>query len=461
MSMFKYSLYEPLSLSGSFELSEAGSIVGGKLIIEPNQLPSLQLQVFHNQKGSLRPSINFNEYSKLPLIHAALEDNISCTIQNPILSQTGLSGGGVSIHGLSKHVVFSEYFTSETVFDGASVLFNLWPEFCHPQGWKNNAKYNKDPITIEIDSDKIIQFCESKTYSCIGEEAFYERIEFDNDINAQLIADIKVAVSKAKKDAGKDNITVNLKTDHRWDVRFKQQIGLKDLDNLENEIRHFANLIFVLTYFPATPISCDLLISKTLKKGGTYNAHYPWLYAASLSEKLLKRGEQFKHLFSPITFQKIESEWNLIVKNWFDLQPEIRPLLDVLLNNMEGGAIHFKFSRCADALKLIGQKKHYQWAVENFAFPALKEYLLEIFDVTSSEELGVCISEARAHIVHSEETKRNTWEKVSQVAHSIECFELIILSYLQKLIGVSDSLREAFQDYWLKKLKDIDWLKFQ
>lgn len=412
----------------------------------------------------LGTSIGVDKYIQLPSIHVTLEENTYCTVQNPVLIFSGASSGGMSAKGLSKHIVFNQYFNSSAAFDGVAVLYNLWPEFCHPQGFKQSAKYNADSIDVDTTESQKLVFTDRANFSIIPEESFFDAIHITPKSDA-LVSDIKLAFEKAKHETGIERFAVGLKSEHLWFVRFEQKIEIQNLEDAERSILHFAHLLFVLTYYPSTPVACDLFAPEKTSKGNEYEAEYPWMFAGPLDKKILKKAEQFKHFWAPITFPKIKYSWNAVVRNWFSLKEEILPFVGILRTNMEGGASQFKFTRCADALELIGRKhkakKHYEWVVDNYAFLPLKEYLLKIFETDSVEKVGVQITDARASIVHGVEQKRETWDKVARVAHSVECLELIILSFLQKLIGVPDQLREDFQIHWLNKLKGMNWIKFQ
>jgi hypothetical protein len=463
MGMFKYNLYEPLDLSGSFELAGTGKVVGGKLKTNPNQLLTFDLQLFNEQHDLMGSSIGENKYGQVPYIHAILEKHTYCTIQNPVLIFSGVSSGGMSAQGLSKHIVFNQYFNNSAAFDGVAVLYNLWPEFCHPQGFKQSAKYNADSIEVDTTESQKLVFNDRANFSIIAEESFFDAIHITPKSDA-LVSDIKLAFEKAKHETGIERFGIGLKSEHQWFVRFEQKIEIENLENAEQSILHFAHLLFVLTYYPSTPVACDLFAPEKTSKGTEYEAEYPWVFAAPLDKKLLKKADQFRHFWAPITFPKIQDSWEIVVLNWFSLKDDVLPYVGILRNNMEGGAVQFKFPRCADALKQIGRDhrdQQYQLAVEKYAFSNLQNYLFKIFEVSTCEAVGEHISKARAFLVHSNDEKRESWEKVKAIAHTVECLELIILSYLHKLIGVPDQLREDFQNHWLDKLKGMNFIKFK
>ncbi len=114
----------------------------------------------------------------------------------------------------------------------------------------------------------------------------------------------------------------------------------------------------------------------------------------------------------------------------------------------KSGSRQFKYTRTVDVLEHVARKanvkKHYQWAVETYAFAELQDKLLTIFNATDTAKLGKAISATRAYVVHGDTAHKQIWETASQSPQLVECFELLVISYLQAAIGVPSDLRHNF-----------------
>jgi hypothetical protein len=110
---------------------------------------------------------------------------------------------------------------------------------------------------VELGHGEKLQFGETKTGKLFGEDDFFELVNFQQPINDQVVDGIKSVFKEVKEETGTDKIVGTFKSDHYWHVEFEKPVEIENLDILEQDVRHFANLLFILTYFPSTAVACD------------------------------------------------------------------------------------------------------------------------------------------------------------------------------------------------------------
>lgn len=90
-------------------------------------------------------------------IYGALENGEKCTLFGNFDPQTfGFHSGEVSIYKakiIFESVIFGIHITTEEKFDGISIDFTNFQEFCHPQGFRDLAQYSEEPIFKENHED--------------------------------------------------------------------------------------------------------------------------------------------------------------------------------------------------------------------------------------------------------------------------------------------------------------------
>lgn len=468
MSNFKYSLLEAYSFSGTFTFDVDGKtfVAGGKLNIEPNKISYFSLQFFPNDSFWVGLKKKSTEIF-VPIVHAVFENNVFGTLQNVRLQMGGWSNGGLSFNGLVEHIVMNNYFNLDSQIIGINASLNLWEEFCFPGGFKATVKPSEKPWEINIGNNTNIRSGHTSMATVMNENEFINFLSFDPDTKDIAVAEIQIAFEKIKERTKQDHIFIYPRSDYREYLQFIKSTSLKDLSEILKDIQHFSNLLFILTYFPASPVSSDIVVSTETKEGKPYKEYYPWIMPIGINKRALQSSKRFSFLGAPITYPMLRNEWLSIVESWFEKREAITPFLDVLLNNLEGSSIQFEFTRSVDAVKEISKdtskengKAYYQYAIEKYAFDALKNKFLEIFNVTTYEDLGKQISDARANIVHRDDAFSSSYKKVESCAHSVDCFELVIISYIHAQIGVPDNLREKFQSHWLDRAKNKRYFKF-
>lgn len=467
MTNFKYSLLETHSFSGTFVFDMKGQsfTAGGKLTIEPNKVSYFFLQFFHNDpfvKVSNKNEVNF-----VPAVHAIFENNVYVTLLKVRLQMSGFSNGGWSYDGLAEHIVMNNYLGLESEILGVNVSFNLWEEFCFPRGFKKTVKSNENPLVIDIGSDTKLKSMYSAKATMMDENSFFNSVSFDPEIKDIATIEIQRAFENIKEKTEKNRISIFPRSDYLEYLQFIKSTSLGNLNEILKDIQYFSHLLFILTYFPSSVISADIVISKETSEGKEDKGNYSWMMPIGINKKVLQNPNSFSFQMAQITYPKLKNDWPSIVQSWFEKREVIAPFLDVLLSNSESSGFQFEFTRSVDAVKEISKnaagankKAYYQYAIEEYAYAPLKNKFLEIFEVSTFEELGKQISDARANIVHRDSSFSSSYKKVEKCAHSVDCFELILFSYIQSQIGVPDNLREKFQNYWLGRAKSKRYLKF-
>ncbi|MDF7806840.1 hypothetical protein P4E94_05270 [Pontiellaceae bacterium B12219] len=364
-----------MELHGAFKIE--GHTMGGTLHASAEKIFSVKAVGFSDCDAL--NDVGFGNHRRIPLIHFVADDLRKSTCVEPTLQPIwGTSGSAVN--GLTYSIVEGGHFNEEKVFDGAVADFNLWPEFCHAQGFSKSAEM-KDDVSISVRDGLNITCCENMMQALCGDASFSNRISFGEELDEELQGEIRAIFEKAKQAHNKENILVMHKTEHQWFLRFERETKLCGLEDMENLIRSFADLLFVLTYKPSTPIACDLY---TQNNDTRYKTYYPWRFPISGNKSSFSSGEKFIHQMAPITLPKLGGKWPSVVQSWYEKRSKLSPYINILRANQMEQVSDFKYTRCIDALAMIGveiggtRKNKYQYAVSQLDKTNLKDYLMTV-----------------------------------------------------------------------------------
>lgn len=467
-----YDLYTELDSAGTFEPEDKEVFVGGKVNYSPLFLPSIQVYTLNNQSESADPIFSRNgdirsSEVKLKYLHGYLDKGQIISAINCLSRSNGLSMAGRSYQVLAEHIILGRYFKDEDEFDGVEVGINLWPEFCLSDAHRSTSEL-KEYDTTEVNDELSIQPVETVWYTPVSDERLFNVIGSTLQREEEELVDaIQQTIADYKKANGKDTVFFDHKNDHSWRVKISKKTKAKDLNDLRVVVSDFCHLLFLFTGYPTTPISLRLFKTEQTSEGVEYPSYFNWLGSWVLDKKLRDRWkDQYRNFDAPISLDKVKPHWDQVLKTYYGKLDDIRPHLTTLISNVQdrSGSRQFKYTRTVDVLEHVArkanEKKHYQWAVETYAFAELQDKLLAIFNVTDTAKLGQAISATRAYVVHGDTAHEQIWETASQAPQLVECFELLVISYLQAEIGVPDDLRHNFQVQWLGKLEYLSWIRF-
>ncbi len=456
MAIFENSLFEPFEIQGAFSIEE--STVGGIFTAEPNKLFSLRTATF--SKEAVLKDTPWGKYKTIPIIHA-----VPTGLRPVTLVETNVQriqgSGGIAITGISDYIISGGHFDQDKLFEGVVVSFNIWPEFCYAQGFAMLAG-SKDDLVTNIREAFSIACCDSTKRQLGYDGDFFDQIHFSDPVKETLQKEIAAVFEKVKKEQNTDHIEIWHKSQHDWFVRFERATGMEDLSAMEMDVRSFADLLLILTYCRTSAVACDLYTKRRDSSGHNYS---PLLFPVPITKDDLKHSEKFVHQLAPITLPKLVNEWPEVLKAWYDKTDILYPYVNILRSNQSEEINDFKYTRCIDALSMIGselgfsKERKYQDVVNALGFDELHKYLMKIYGATTDKELGKSISASRAFVVHNEKAGgQSDWDSVRKCAHIVECMELLILSHIHHQIGVPDNLREAFQNHWLNKKQGIKYI---
>lgn len=460
MSRFKYDLYSDLEAAGTFQLHGDEVYCGGKLHYSPGYFPTINIFLFDEKHRSHK----FPQGTYISYIYGFLERNIIATAIN---TRVDSSGGtinktfcGHNIWITPQYLIVGRHVAPTDEIVGIDIKINIWQEFRIRNTLINNKEVILESHSVTLPDDTEIIIRESATFSYLqGIKGFLGSFNEDDELVIRKIDELLKELESEKQ----TKVDLHHKTNHEFYIRIKKQTTVDSIDALENIGFAFCDFLSSITGHLTYPIAIDLILSETLPDGNKSEARCSLISPQTIKKEHIDSNIQFRHVPAPITFEKIDSEWIYILGKYFNKRNELFGFLHVIRSNMLDSNDRFKITRTIDALKFCGKGKGNQYteAVQNFAFEKLQKKLLDIFSVESLDLVGKNISSVRSYIVHRTPSNEEAFNRAAQCPTFLNYIELLLYSYIQSNIGISDGLRQAYQEYWMKQFEQVRWVSFK
>ncbi|WDV28150.1 hypothetical protein [Aeromonas caviae] len=402
-------------------------------------------------------------FNKSRYIHGALENGEKCTLFGLFEPERfGFHSGEISIYRAKislDAVIFGVHVSTDDKFDGISLDLTNFQEFCHPQGFRDWAKYSEEPIFTEIYDDMEISLVNRASFKNLEfnfETLFHSK---NKEAELELKAAIKNIIEKYKDEE------ILTRTDIGWELLLKNKNGITIDDAIKNTML-LEQLLSLLLFSPVRRTKLNILVRSQEQQGRFKSlSTLTSLFDISKYKKnVLQRKLSHLHLhinMRNINFGKVIKSWFLEHEKFQDYafslsheygrttEPEIRAKIIVSLAQIES---------IAHGLGKKSSEK-YDAPISHYDKGQIVSKLKESLKVSGKEKIGTALSELRSDIAHFGRPVTRTKRMSLSDLHMVQrCLSFIICSSIYDKLGIPAGNIVAFQDRQLPK--PIDFSKY-
>lgn len=464
------------TFSGEFDLPE-GIKAHGKLIYEKNKNFSLRLFSDKPLESLTFPKIkDYREIIDIPTISGRVFDENDNTFY---VSFKNCKAYNVIISSIYKYNIYFPYaiFSNSRIFDfeandnlKVDLFFNIWNEFCYPQGFKQEAKYEPSEIKIKLKNKFNISFEQEVHATFLNEDKIFDtlfivRPEIDNVIKEKLNNDLQSLFESYK-----NKIDLKLPETHQWYISLN---NFSKIDNLRKICWQLEQLLICLT----NDFNSSL---NKIKVQTRYEDDPQYFYAFYMlfNKKLPSNELNYYNLVSPFKMKTFSrEEWEIIFNNLFKYSQKLDNFFLILHEtNKDNTLLEFNIVKYIDAIGAIGLAKgykaqKYELTLKNFvkcldkiAQKVILDEFRKNLDYIKPEKkkntkknwglIGEKISELRALSVHF--ANKNIKINLQKAANIYPIFNLIIFDYIFEILEIDELKRNEFKKFYLTRIFRLD-----
>jgi hypothetical protein len=448
---YKFLLKDSYDFVGKFSALDDEHEYGGLVKCRPGYVISLQLAVgFPRDKESSSNMFwgHIFEDGQPPMM---------CTLVDSMHynRMAGLrSGGGVKESGAFQFLVLGGCFKAEEIVTEYIYSSKLIQHFFCPHG-AAYEKFNSEPILFSF-ADSSVEVWQYATMQLLDWLRDGEIVSKSDEFRDKL----KSLVEKYTDERG---IAPGIKSGHLWGFSIKKEVPVSELGSFASISKSLDDLLFILVGHQSSPIGLKIKVQDLEKdKDIAYDVIRP-IYDGFEFDEGEKDEDPHFILYHPITIKSLGIElFEKIVAAWKTNEDRFHYILHVLKSNYgERKNLHavYAFARTVGALEALhdldrvrikGQNKQIQYAIENYASEKIKSFLEDACNSDKKIENALVIE--RAKIVHPPTSDKDVWDNQQLHYNLTIAMEAILFRFLQKSVGVPDSLLDQFQEKMIERL---------
>lgn len=391
------------------------------------------------------------EINGINYIHGILSSGEQCTLFGKFSPENfGFHFGDVNIYrGKPKFqaAIFGFHATPDDEFRGFSLDLSNFQEFCHPQGWKDLAKYSSEPLFKGEVGDLIISIINTGTFTHISNN-ISNLFHCNNPEAVDEITKSIVEISKRYKD---DEIL--RRRDIGWEFWVESKSKIK-YSNITRNISIIENLISLLVFSPVRRTDTCILIESEIQGRFKRVPFLSNLFDIGKNElSVLKR--ELSNLHLPIVPRNIRN-FSDVITSWFEKYDGFQSFAPQVANRF--GRYHEHELRAAIVLNLaqieaichiLGSRKgedKYDLPISTYDKAGIREILKSLICSNDDSKIGSRLGELRGEIAHVGRPIR-LLPRLGAIGllRVNRCLELIIASHIYKNIGIAESNIIEFQ----------------
>ena len=442
----EYDHYETYEWLGTFWTPDNAIQFSGKLTYTPEN--GVELEFLYSMSGKRIEKTNY--------IYGALSSGEPCTLYGCFDPDSfGFHAGKIHIYqgklGFGC-ALFGENAPPEEKYDGAWLDLTNFQEFCHPQGYKDFAKYTSKPLQQIKTKDLEISLVNSGRFK-FGN--FFENSLYCE--NEDVVSEINGFFRKIRENYPDEIIYT--RNDIGWILKVRADEGL-GVEGVIKKVFSLESLISLLVYFPVRRKVVSVMKKSSLVEGK--------FEALSLLVGLFDM-DKFKidvlkkpllHMSLPITPKNsniadlfarwLEAEdgfelFAVMISNHFGKIHQHQLYAEIVLMLTQLEAISYSFGKKA--------KEKYTYSIEKYATVDVINFLKSYFSVDKSEKLGECLSDLRAEVAHVGKPPKHLKSlSISALIGIARCIKMIIACHIYKQLDISDQQIQKFQEQQLLHL---------
>ncbi len=396
------------------------------------------------------------EFEKSSYIHGALPTGEKCTLLGDFNSEHfGFHFGEISIYkGRPKFyaAIFGVHATPDEKFPGFSLDITNFQEFCHPQGWKDLAKYSTEPLFKSKIDDLEISIINTGKFSFPGKN-LENLFHCENKVVVEKISKAIFEISQEHKDE-----EILQRKDIGWEVWVESSIGMS-YGEISGNILLLEHLMALLVFSPVRRTEVSILRHNNQVKGKF--ERLPLLTSlfdiSKYKMEVLQR--EISNFHQAITLRTV-TNFSEVISNWFKGYDAFQPFVSQIANRF--GRYHDHELRALIVLHLVqleavsislgNHKDKYNFPIERYDKTNIRNTLKLIFELNDDAKIGEMLSKMRGEIAHLAAPNK-ILSKIGTMGllKISRCLEVVIASHIYERLGIPSINIARFQK------KEIPW----
>lgn len=409
----------------------------GKLVYTPEDGITLEFMCSAGQK-----------FEKSSYIHGALATGEKCTLLGNFDSAYfGFHFGEISIYkGKPKFyaAIFGVHTTPDEKFPGFSLDITNFQEFCHPQGWKDLARYSTEPLFKSKIDELEISIINTGKFSFPGKN-LENLFHCKNKVVVEKISKAIFEISQEHKDE-----EILQRKDIGWELWAESSIEMC-YSEISKNIELLEHLIALLIFSPVCRTEASIL-RRSNQVVGKFE-RLPLLSSLfDISkykiEVLQREISNFHQAITPRTINNFAE----VISNWFKEHEAYQPFVSQIANRF--GRYHEHELKAVIVLQLVqleaisislgNHKDKYDFPLEKYDKTNIRDSIKSIFGLNGDTKIGKNLSKLRGEIAHLAASNK-ILSKIGLMGllKISRCLEIVIASHIYERLGIpSDNIAE-------------------
>lgn len=435
----RYDHFESYEWLGLFWTTNQEIEFPGKLVYTPEDGITLEFMCSAGQK-----------FEKSSYVYGALATGEKCTLLGNFDSAYfGFHFGEISIYkGKPKFyaAIFGVHTNPDEKFPGFSLDITNFQEFCHPQGWKDLAKYSTEPLFKSKIDDLEISIINTGKFSYLGNN-LENLFHCENKDVVEKISNAIFEISQEHKDE-----EILQRKDIGWELWAESSIEMC-YSEISKNIILLEHLIALLIFSPARRTEASILRRSSQVEGKFERLPLLTSLFDISKHKIKVLQREISNFHQAITPRTINN-FSEVISNWFKEHEAYQSFASQVSNRF--GRYHDHELRALIVLHLVqleaisislgNHKDKYNFPLNKYDKTNIRDLIGSIFKLNDNSKIGAHLSKLRGEIAHLA-ASNNILSKIGSkgLLKISRCLEIIIASHIYERLGIPSANIAEFQ----------------
>lgn len=346
-------------------------------------------------------------------------------------------------------LMIGEFLEANELLHDINFSLTGMQEFFFPKGYKDLIKYSETPLLSINTSYGALEVGNNAKFSFLHKDITSQIYSHNQDAQDCIKSAFESVEDKYP------NSNFMLKKDIAYRIHLKIKDG-SSIDSIYDHISDIANLFSILILSPVYPNS--IKVSKGDGKNKSTLNIYPSMALSKRTMDLCLKEQA--HFFMPITQHSIDLE--SVIAKWLLSSKDYSTLVSSIQNEtgyrtehqIHGELVVYSTQFEAISYDAREMKNKYEYPIDQFATPQIKNGILNIFKKAGKTDIGVGISTLRNEIAHVGRPKKLM--KILTMRDLVDLslyFQLTILGNTLTSLGVDKEVINKYQDNFIPEQK--------
>lgn len=389
-------------------------------------------------------------FDKTAYIHGILSTGEACTLLGDFDSEKfGFFIGENSFYkGKPRFyaAIFGRHTTPEALFPGFALDLTNFQEFCHPQGWKDFAKYSSEPLyktkigNLEL---SIINTGEFRSLKSNLENIIHCE-------NPEVVEEISKSILEISKKY--DDAEILHRQDIGWEIWAENANGMTYAE-INKNILQIEYLLSLLIFSPVRRAEVWLLNNSQDVPSKFYRIPVLCSFFDMSRYKIEVLHREISNLHLAITPRTLDN-FSVILLKWFEGSDAYQTFGSRISNrfgkyhdhDLRASIIMYLVQLESIAISLGNHKQKYNFPIQKYDLTNISDSLGSILGLEDKSKIGEQLGRLRGEIAHLA-SKNKILNKigVGGLMRLNRCLEVIIASYIYEQLGVPANNIAEFQ----------------